>query len=354
LSSLQGYIQESFQDQLNNLLLHSRIDKIINSLPSYSHYIKVDIKGFYQSIDHELLFEILKPRLCSTALELIRKAIMTKTVSKEYNSKICEIKIPEKGVPEGLSISNLLADIYLLPIDNYYQKREDMFYCRYVDDIIILCDIEIFEKLKTQIEEQLSILKLEIHSFENENKMGAGLISNGFSYLGYQYYLDRISVRTTTKDRFEHSLEKLFSDYSKEKNNPNYELFVWKLNLKITGCIYDNTRYGWIFFYSQITDLQLLKHLDWLVNRFFSRYKIPKPDGQIKSFFRIYHEIKYCLNTSNYFLNTNRITTDDMIDIIYDVFHYAVPAKEEEIRKLFFSIFNKSIKELEKDIQFFS
>lgn len=355
LSSLQGYLRESFNDVLDNRLLHTRINDIIKALPSYTHFIKVDIKGFYSSINHEQLLSILDDRLCKTALDLIKKAITTQTVPRDYSHQTISVQIPKGGVPEGLAISNVLADIYLQPIDNYYHNRNDIVYCRYVDDILVLCNNSAFNILKKCILKQFGMLKLEMHPFENTQKMGAGTIEDGFSYLGYQYTLNGVSVKPSTKDRFEHSLENLFSDYAKElENNRNYELFVWRLNLKISGCIHDHKKFGWMFFYSQITDLQLLKHFDWLVDRLFLRYQIPKPERQIKSFFRTYHEIKFNLNTSSYFLNTDHMTIEEMVDIIYDIFHYAVPAKDEDIKKLFFSVFYKNIKELEKDIQFFS
>ncbi|WP_227667153.1 reverse transcriptase domain-containing protein [Klebsiella variicola] len=42
----------------------------------------------------------------------------------------------EKGVPQGLSISNILASIYLQGVDNEMLKF-DVTYYRYVDDVLM-------------------------------------------------------------------------------------------------------------------------------------------------------------------------------------------------------------------------
>lgn len=131
-------------------------------------------------------------------------------------------------------------------------------------------------------------------------------------------------------------------------------MFAWRINLKIAGCIYNARKYGWLFFYSQITDLSLLHHLDWLVGKLYKRYQVPESTIGIKSFFKTYHEIKYNLSGSTYFYNVDKMTQDDLEHVIRDIFHYLVPAKKTDIEQTFFNVFNKSLKELEKDVQFFS
>lgn len=355
LSSLQGYIKESFISKLDNRLPHTKIDNIVRKLSDYQYFVKIDIKEFYQSINHKKLLEILDANLCFAAINLIKEAITTPTVSRDFSSITSNPPIPLKGVPEGLSISNVLAEIYLKPIDDFYQKKQGIAYCRYVDDILLLCNKSNFRHLQKNIVKKLKKIKLQAHSFENSQKMAASKISNGFCYLGYHYSPEFISVKASNKNRFEHSLEKIFSNYSNTANNKkNYNLFLWKLNIKISGCIHNRKKFGWMFFYSQISDLQLLKHLDWLVSKLFERYKIPKPSEPVKSFFRTYHEIKYNLNSSNYFLNIDRMTFQEMAYIIENVFDYLLPAKKEDAEKLFFDVLYKFINELEKDVQFFS
>lgn len=43
------------------------------------------------------------------------------------------------GVPQGLSISNILAEIYMTEFDKKFNDYPNAFCMRYVDDIIVLC-----------------------------------------------------------------------------------------------------------------------------------------------------------------------------------------------------------------------
>lgn len=360
LCALHGYLQELYNDEIDNRIIQTKVNEVIENISKYSHCIKVDLIGFYPSINHELLFEQLSKKVPDYAFELVKRAIKTPTVSKDFNSATCEIALSSSGVPEGLSISNLLANVYLHSVDAYFNKRQDTYYCRYVDDILILTNENHIEDVKSNITNKLRALKLDIHKFDESDKSCVVSCNKGFSYLGYYFYSNKISVKPTTIDRFEHSLERMFSEYKRQDNAPNkdklhnIDMFSWKLNLKISGCIYNSRKYGWMFYYSQITDLSLLHHLDWLVERLYVRYKIDKSVLGVKSFFKTYHEIKYNLSHSTYLYNVDKMTQDEIESVIRDVFHYLVPAQKKDIEQTFFNVFNTSLKELERDAQFFS
>ena len=70
-------------------------------------------------------------------LHLLKDAISQATLAKPSGGKK---SYQTKGVPQGLSISNILANIYMAPIDCKYSKKSSYKYYRYVDDILILCD----------------------------------------------------------------------------------------------------------------------------------------------------------------------------------------------------------------------
>ena len=67
------------------------------------------------------------------------------------------------GIPQGLAISALLANIYMLKFDEYILnnlvEKENCFYRRYSDDIVIICS-------KKQIENVLSTVKNEIKKYD--------------------------------------------------------------------------------------------------------------------------------------------------------------------------------------------
>ncbi len=350
MRALNSYIREIYKNDVDTSLLHSKINDIKTNIQNYNSYIKLDIKRFYSSINHEKLMNQLKKKIDNElVLDLILKAITTCAVPVPFNSKNIKIERKKIGIPEGLSISNVLADIYLIDIDNYFINNKNIFYIRYVDDILLLCDYSNLEALKSEIKEMLSNLDLTVNE-----KADDGDISNSFTYLGYKFDGKVVSVRSSSIDKYEHSIEKLFINY-KRLNNP--ELFLWKLNLKISGCVYNNRKYGWLFFYSQLTDEKLLHHLDWYVKHLMVRFGVKDIDeSKIKKFVKSYYEINYNLQQSTYLINLNSYSNEDRVNIISKIYKKTVHNADDifEVLKVFNEIVFKDIKDLEEDIQFFS
>ena len=136
----------------------------------------------------------------------------------------------------------------------------------------------------------------------NPQKTVSGKLKEGVPFLGYVFYDNKISIRPAAKQKIESSLEELFR---KRKNQVIPQaLFIWRLNLRISGCILESKKYGWLFYYSQMSDLTILFQLDWLIQRLFKRFKIDQPDS-IKSFVRTYHEITKNVSHSTYLINAD-------------------------------------------------
>jgi len=218
-----------------------------------------------------------------------------------------------------------------------------------VDDILILCDNNDLETIKKELLDDLGQLKLETNEKEE-----SGLIEEGFEYLGYRFDSKNISVRESSILKYESSLEQVFSSY-KHADNPSIELFEWKLNLKVTGCIIDGKKYGWLYYFSQIDDMNLITHLDLLIKRLFDRFNIDKSKLSIKRFKRTFYEIRYRLHSSNYIPNFDMYSIDDMKKVLEGIYKKDLwKLNEEQIIILFKRIMSKETKELEKDVQFFS
>ena len=317
----------------------------------YDTFKKIDIKSYYKSINHQILKNELMNKIDTIdIIDFIFLAINTETISIPVRSKQNKKRnrIKENGIPEGLSISNSIANIYLKNIDEKYINEPDFKYFRYVDDILILCKhderINIYENIK----QDLLSLKLETNEKED-----SGSLSNGFDYLGYRISSDKITVRESSILRLEQNLEKLFVEYKRSKEK-NIKLLEFKLNLRITGFIYKNMKYGWMFFFSQMDDKTLLSKLDWLVKKLSKRYKL---DGimDLKKFKRTKYEIDYKMHKSKYIKNFDKYDINDKKELIEMIYKQTIISnKEEDINEIFERIIYEEIKDLEKDIQPFS
>ncbi len=159
--------------------------------PCYA--LKCDIRKFFDSIDHEVLFDLLKNRIEDEKLLKLLWGII--------GSFECSLG---RGMPLGNLTSQLFANIYMDPLDKFVKHRLKVrFYIRYADDFVFLgygadelmgCLVESNCFLKTR-------LKLIIHP----NKIYFRKLKWGIDYVGYvalpYYCLPRQKTITRIKKR---------------------------------------------------------------------------------------------------------------------------------------------------------
>lgn len=329
-------------------LLHVIINDVISTYHSglYDSVLRLDVKDFYPSIVHiNLIKEIKKKIKKKEILYLIENAISQKTVSRP--SKKDKNKAT-KGVPQGLSISNILANIYLSPIDIKYTAKQSIRYFRYVDDILIFCNEVDIKVIHEEFEKDFTDLGLDLHKEDNISKSTLGKTADGFSYLGYEFKNSKISIRKKSVDKLRESILRLFTDYKYTKPE-DIEFLKWALNLRITGCIFNKSKYGWLFFFSQIDDLALLGGLDHFIQTQLKRFNIAglKP----KTFLRTYHEIRQNLSKTTYIPNFDKFSTIQKQSILVDVFKLKnPPTAPHEIDFQFRRKIYKMVNDLERDL----
>lgn len=321
------------------------INDIMENISQYTHFIKLDIKTFFASIDQILLINIIKKKIRKKeAISLITKAIQTPSLSYPVKNRT-NILSKTKGIPEGLSISNSLANIFLSDIDSKYKACKEISYWRYVDDILIFLNEKNYDEIKRSIKSDIRDKKLTTNEKEDEGK-----IEDGFTYLGYLISKNKVSVRESTVLKMEQSLEYLFKSIDLKK----VAYVQWKLNLKITGFIVNNHKYGWMFFFSQITDISLLYHLDNLVKKFLVRYKLNN-QIKVKRFVRAYHEISKALHKTKYIPNLDQMSIDKKKEILMQIYGKNIEKLDNKNILLEFNkIIVKEIQDIEKDVQDFS
>ncbi|MFC5469283.1 reverse transcriptase domain-containing protein [Cohnella suwonensis] len=353
LSLLNDFLSKVFENEVNHKIIQTTVDELKSSIDSgiYDHFIKVDITEFFPSIRHDVLLKKIKGKIRKKSIiNLVEEALITPTIP--FPSKNTHQNI--KGIPQGIAIASILANIYLSNLDNYFSHKANEYkYFRYVDDILILCKKSNITVVKDDLIKSLKELHLEI----SPTKYKEGKLTEGFTYLGYSYKNIQnrygFSVRDESIKKFEESLIKVFSEY-KFLNKTKTDKFIWKLNKKITGCIFEKKKYGWLFFYSQIDDKKILYHFDWFVRKLCKQVKVdPNVRKRIKRFVRTFHEIIYNLKNTKYIPNFDEMDIKEQRAILRNVFDIrdVKNLKKEEVEIQFKKSVFKFIKELEKDVQ---
>lgn len=98
-------------------------------------------------------------------------------------------------------------------------------------------------------------------------------LANGFDYLGYQFTNEHISARGGSIEKLKASLAGIFTSYKHFKNK-SLKILEWRLNLRITGCVFEKKCKGWQFFFAEINDEKLLHRLDHYVFRLCKRFGV--------------------------------------------------------------------------------
>lgn len=351
LSAYHQFLQNSFGDTIKEPLLHTIVGDITQTALSgqYDGYVKIDITHFYASINHQLLLKKVKRKIRKEeAIHFLQEAITTETIAQVGSAS--ERKKNDRGVPEGLSISNILADIYLSDFEENVYANYNVHFFRYVDDILILCNSSQAESIK---EFCIKTLQSDFDLDANEKKTKFGEIAKGVPFLGYMFFNDKVGIRPSAEEKLEASIEELFR--LRKKGLISQQVFKWRLNLRITGCILDSKKYGWLFYYSQLTDLRVLFHLDWLIDRLFYRYGFQRTED-IKRFVRTYHEITKNVSRSIYLINVDQYSIEDKAEVLSEIYgQKSFDGKDGKIiDTLFKETMFKEVQRLEYDIQNFS
>ncbi|CCK76678.1 RNA-directed DNA polymerase [Oleispira antarctica RB-8] len=285
LSAVNSYLSEVFQEDLKpyQLTVKANVAEIINTIKDgqFDAFIKLDVKNFFPSLDHEILLKKLQARVeDKTAFSVLKKVL---------NRSEC-------GIAQGLSISSLLAAIYLNEVDKSFKHRNSFKYFRFVDDILILCKHSDVTAIHSEIQQKTNDLKLVLHSTKVPGKSEHGCLGkNTLEYLGFSFLGDQISVRESSVEKLRKRIRQVFTDTYKNPNNLSKDInskLCHTLNLKITGCLYNNKPYGWLFFFQDINDLTLLNHLDWYVKKCFDDFDIDYDPNKTKSFVKTYFAMK--------------------------------------------------------------
>lgn len=106
--------------------------------------LDVDIKSFFDTIDHGQLRSFLDQR--------VRDGILRRMIDKWLKAGVLEegtVHYPDGGTPQGGVISPLLANVYLHHVlDTWFESmakpklRGEAFMVRYADDFVIVCAIQ--------------------------------------------------------------------------------------------------------------------------------------------------------------------------------------------------------------------
>lgn len=257
---------------------HQAVGKSLEYINSgYQHIVEIDLKGFFDEVDHVLLLQILYRKIkCKNTMTLIRRWLR---VPIEQKGKLVKRR---KGVPQGSPISPLLSNIMLHELDEYMENKE-MQFVRYADDFSIYCKTK--SQAKTQGNEVYKFLRDKLKLPINRSKSGIRRPIS-FQILGYGFVP---TYRKGEKGKYQlivpkkrwKTLKIKLKEITRKTNPMSFKERIEKLK-QVTR--------GWVNYFKSASISQKLKTLDgWLRNRL--RYCIwtdwKKPERKRKNLIRL-------------------------------------------------------------------
>jgi RNA-directed DNA polymerase len=173
-----------------------RVKTALKDKENTQYCLKMDVKKFYPSIDHDILKQI------------IRKKIK----DKDLLWLLDEIIDSAKGVPIGNYLSQYFGNLYLSGLDHWAKEQKQCkYYFRYCDDIVILdANKSLLSYLRKEISEYL---KNELSVTLKENWQVFPVDIRGIDFLGYRFFHDYTLLRKTTSIRFKKRIKNIKENY---------------------------------------------------------------------------------------------------------------------------------------------
>jgi len=223
----------------------------------YRWAVDLDIKGFFDNIDHELLMRAVRKHTDSKWLLLYIERWLQAPVQVADGTLVSR----EKGSPQGSVISPLLANLFLHYAFDEWMRRnyESIPFERYADDILVHCRSEKQAAwIKMVIEGRLQQCRLELHPdktkivFCKDSFREGNYPNEKFDFLGYTFCPRRAKSRNGKL--FVSFLPALSNEASKSIRTT---IKSWRLHrmtdksLRDLACMFNPIIRGWVNYYGQ-------------------------------------------------------------------------------------------------------
>jgi retron-type reverse transcriptase len=167
------------------------VKRALNDVENTQYCLKLDVKKFYPSVDHDVLKGLLRRKFKDNDLLWLLDEIIDST----------------EGLPIGNYLSQYFANFYLAYFDHWIKEdRKLRYYFRYADDLVILASD------KTYLHQLLSDIRTYLHDnlklTVKQNYQIFPVESRGIDFVGYIFRHTHVLLRKSIKQRFARMLKR--------------------------------------------------------------------------------------------------------------------------------------------------
>ena len=178
---------------------HAAVAQAVKLASQYPYFLKMDIRRFFDSIDHKIVKEQIRRQFREPKLRQLFDGIVD-----SYQTKA------GKGLPIGALTSQFLANSYLNPLDRFIKERmRQRGYVRYMDDFVVW----------DHSTKRLKLLLNETQDFLC-NRLGLEFTPQpyiqhtkvGMDFLGFRVFPGWIELTNRSKQRFKKKMKRMLSN----------------------------------------------------------------------------------------------------------------------------------------------
>ena len=218
------------------------------------HVVDVDLKSYFDTIDHERLMKLVERRIGDVrVLRLIRAWLKAGVVDEG------KVTNPVRGTPQGGVISPLLSNLFLHEVDRQWCRPDGKSLgatrlVRYADDMVLMSKTEKqAEAAWKRFQTQISKLDLEI----NQEKSKLTTVKEGFSFLGFEFRSKYGLLYMWPRSKaWKHIVERVRSVIKSFPPFTNLGDLIRKLNPILNG---------WCTYYRAGNSNRVFHKVDWMV-----------------------------------------------------------------------------------------
>ena len=285
---------------------HQALEKLQSAIMRMGNrcwLLEVDIKEYFETVDHRELREIVQKR--------VRDGVVNRQLGKWLKAGVMEdgaLRYPREGTPQGGVVSPLLANIYLHEVlDVWFEQKVrprlvgKTELIRFADDFVMIFSNEqdaqrVYEVLPKRLGRfglTIQPTKTRLRDFSRPG--GKSPKPQGFDFLGFTHYWGksrrgkRIVKRKTAKKKLKQAIRRVHLWCRKNRHMPvkdqqlalsrklrgHYEYYGVTHNSRSLQSFYEQVKCSWRKWLSRRTRG---KEMGWdKYDRLLMRYPLPKP-----------------------------------------------------------------------------
>jgi len=177
---------------------HKALDQFVRWGRSTRYVLKMDIRKFFPSLDHEILKATIRRTIKDNEILRLCDLIIDRSNEQEPvvqffpSDDLLTPLMRRRGLPIGNLTSQFLANVFLDSLDHFLKERLRVRrYLRYVDDFCLFHDDKAYlTDTRAVVSEFLAGLRLRL----NEGKSRVRRLKEGIEFLGFVFLPERIRL----------------------------------------------------------------------------------------------------------------------------------------------------------------